>query len=107
MTGWIDPLVDDEAPDPLVLAMMTGAGDPAEALARYLERPSWHAEAACSGAGADVFFLPLGGDPGPAKALCAACPVAAECLEAGAEEGHGIWGGLSAKARRKLIRSAA
>ena len=36
-----------------------------------------------------------------AKALCAACPVRAECLEFALETGqvHGIWGGLTAQER--------
>jgi WhiB family redox-sensing transcriptional regulator len=42
-----------------------------------------------------------------AKALCDECPVQSECLEAGMDEEHGIWGGLGPKQRRKLRKGAA
>lgn len=39
-----------------------------------------------------------------AKKTCAACEVRAECLEAGLDERFGIWGGLSERERRKIVR---
>ena len=66
----------------------------------------WQDSAACIGADTAIFF-PESGDPvGPAKALCRACPVREQCLADALERGevHGVWGGLSAKERRKYRR---
>lgn len=68
-------------------------------ISALLRRPAWQARAACRGADPATFFLDKGGDPRPAKALCAACEVSAECLSYAAETGAegGIWGGVSAR----------
>lgn len=66
----------------------------------------WQDSAACIGADTAIFF-PESGDPvGPAKAICRACPVREQCLADALERGevHGVWGGLSAKERRKYRR---
>ena len=66
----------------------------------------WQDSAACTGIDPAIFF-PESGDPvGPAKALCRACPVREQCLADALERGevHGVWGGLSAKERRKYRR---
>ena len=66
----------------------------------------WQDSAACIGADTAIFF-PESGDPvGSAKALCRACPVREQCLADALERGevHGVWGGLSAKERRKYRR---
>jgi WhiB family redox-sensing transcriptional regulator len=41
-----------------------------------------------------------------AKAVCALCPVREPCLEhaIAVREKHGVWGGLTARERRRLIR---
>ena len=67
----------------------------------------WRHSAACKGMDPDVFFLrrDQGGRNAAAKAVCAGCPVSAECLEVGANELAGIWGGLSAQQRRQLGHS--
>lgn len=39
-----------------------------------------------------------------AKAVCAACPVRADCLEYGLAEPAGIWGGRTARERRYIRR---
>lgn len=70
--------------------------------------PDWMLEAACKDADPDIFFPERGGQPGPAKAICAGCPVTEECLEyalAGPYDRHelaGIWGGKSGLELRKL-----
>lgn len=38
-----------------------------------------------------------------AKAVCATCPVQAECLAAATDDDHGIWGGLTV-AERAAVR---
>lgn len=82
--------------------------DLAETVAELLTamRPAWHRRAACRGAGPDLFFIERGGSTAPAKALCASCPVADECAEAGQDEPAGIWAGASPMARQRLVRSS-
>lgn len=99
---WVDPLTDDEVPDPFLAALVAvGDGEVPDVLRTLLARPEWHQEAVCRGMGTDLFFLAPGGDSEPGKAICATCPVQAECLEAGQGE-HGLWGGLGAKQRRQI-----
>lgn len=86
-------------------------GDPAELVDAYadmlalLDRPAWHAHAACRGQGTGAWFPARGQDPRPAQAICAGCPVAEQCLRFGHREKFGIWGGTSEKGRRQLRRS--
>lgn len=50
-------------------------------LAQFVHRPSWHALAACRGAGVDAFFVERGAQyEDRARALCETCPVHQECL---------------------------
>lgn len=72
---------------------------------------SWRDEAACRGMDTESFF-PVGGT-GPAleqaeqaKAVCAGCPVSAQCLEwaLATRQGAGIWGGKTEDERRTLRR---
>lgn len=62
----------------------------------------WTDLAACWGMDPELWF-PLG-DGAPAKAVCAGCPVRAECLAFALEHGldDGIFGGLDAADRRAL-----
>lgn len=70
-----------------------------------MKRPEWHQRAACRFADQALFFGPDGERDGPAKArrdkrakaICAGCPVRAECLEAALDrpERSGTWGGLT------------
>jgi WhiB family redox-sensing transcriptional regulator len=70
-------------------------------------RPShWRQYARCLGSDPDVFH-PHTDDPADeAKAICAICPVREPCLEYAitAREKQGVWGGLTEKERRRLIR---
>lgn len=62
------------------------------------------AEPACAGApDPDLWFRPRSEEE--AKAVCAACPVRAECLQHAIdrEEAFGVWGGLDPSERRLLI----
>jgi WhiB family transcriptional regulator, redox-sensing transcriptional regulator len=70
-------------------------------------RPGWMAQAACRGR-PEVSWFPLKGDTGAAaKAVCAGCPVRAECLAyALAEDLAGVWAGTSERERRAMrVRS--
>lgn len=72
------------------------------------ERP-WVVFAACKDADPNVFFLEPEDDPSPALAMCRACSVQQQCLDyaVGARLSSGIWGGLTPKQRRRLIRRSA
>lgn len=59
----------------------------------------------CRGVDPEVFFPVREKDVGPAKAICAACPVQGPCRQWGIDyEMHGVWGGLSERQRRKARR---
>lgn len=69
----------------------------------------WREDAACLSA-RDVNFFPDREDSvgvSRAKAVCATCPVAAECLSWAIETNQvdGIWGGHTPKERRVIRRS--
>lgn len=77
----------------------------------------WQLRAACRGEDSSYFFAPgyfekrhekLGREV-VAKAICARCPVRAECLDYALElrEIHGVWGGLNEMERRAMLRQRA
>lgn len=81
--------------------------------------PEWTLDALCAETDPEIFFQPKGGSQAPAKAICARCTVAAECLDYALayeteaihtreerSEPYGIWGGLGPKERKRLIRAA-
>lgn len=81
---------------------------------------TWQNDAACRQRGPGLFFAP-DGEREPqrnvrerkAKAVCARCPVRAECLSYAMErpERYGTWGGMGederASTRRRLLRKTA
>ncbi|MGP8149677.1 MAG: WhiB family transcriptional regulator, partial [Acidimicrobiales bacterium] len=75
-------------------------------------RAAWMAQAACRGMGSETFFPERGEPLEPAKAICATCPVREPCLEValGSMDGGaipGIWGGTSARERRRMRKASA
>ena len=73
-----------------------------------VEPTPWMAHKACTADQADLFF-PARGEMDKveqAKAICATCPVKAECLDYAVRnhEHHGIWGGTSGRDRREARR---
>lgn len=78
-----------------------GSGDAMELMA-LLERPEWHARAACRGAEPDRWFPGQGQPVDDARQVCQGCQVAVDCREAGLSEKFGIWGGLTEIQRRRL-----
>ena len=66
----------------------------------------WFEDAACQSVDTDVFFPVSEAHASEAKAICAACPVREECLEyaLATRPGDGVWGGLTATERHRLIR---
>ena len=76
----------------------------ADLLGEDLHNDPWRDQALCAQADPEEFFPEKGGSTARAKAICRACPVAAECLQWALdhEERWGIWGGLSVKERARL-----
>ena len=70
--------------------------------ARFAAR--WRELAACRGADLDVFFPGRGQSAGPARQVCAACPVRQRCLDYAITNRitYGVWGGLTGRERRAL-----
>lgn len=72
---------------------------------RWTARPDFFDDAACKGHDPNTFH-PHRGDVvtlRKAQAICATCPVIAECLAYALDEGitTGVWGGLPARPRRR------
>jgi WhiB family redox-sensing transcriptional regulator len=73
----------------------------------------WQFDGACRDADPSVFFHPEG-ERGPsreardraAKAICASCPVIAECAAhaLAVREPYGVWGGMTEDEREALYR---
>lgn len=66
---------------------------------------TWAAiDALCAQTDPEIFFPEKGGSTREAKQVCAACFVAAECLDYALTMGErfGIWGGLSERERRAI-----
>ena len=63
-------------------------------------------DASCTGADTTVFFPVSDTFAGEAKAICATCPVAGQCLEyaISTHQSDGVWGGLTAVERHRLVR---
>ena len=72
------------------------------------ERP-WVVFSACRDKDPDLFFPDARSDTKEALAICASCPVRVDCLEYAIETDvrFGVWGGLTDKQRRRLVRSMA
>jgi WhiB family redox-sensing transcriptional regulator len=68
---------------------------------------AWRQQAACRGVDPDIFY-PVSDDDEAleAKAICSQCPVRELCLEHALtyREKHGVWGGLTERERRRLLR---
>lgn len=74
---------------------------------------SWLLDAACKGEHTAAFFPPAHFERKElrlarerhAKAICATCAVASECLDYAlrTREPHGVWGGLNEVERRQLL----
>lgn len=77
---------------------------------------AWQRHAACKGPNAELFFPPAASErkeerldrEREAKAICATCPVSAECLRYALRirEAHGIWGGTTEVERRGMAERA-
>jgi WhiB family redox-sensing transcriptional regulator len=70
--------------------------------ARFAAR--WRERAACCGTDLDVFYPERGQTAGPARQVCARCPVREPCLDYALSNqiSSGIWGGMTERERRPL-----
>jgi WhiB family redox-sensing transcriptional regulator len=66
----------------------------------------WRDDAICAQTDPEAFFPEKGGSTREAKQICRSCDVRPECLDYALahNERFGIWGGMSERDRRKLIR---
>lgn len=63
-----------------------------------VEREQWMLQAACRGVDTDLFFSSDVSDIAQAKAICAKCPVAAECRAFRRKtKSVGVWGGVAVR----------
>ena len=69
-------------------------------------KASWRQRAACRGVDPDIFYPVSDDDLEEAKAVCASCSVRQACLEysLAAREREGVWGGLTERERRRIVR---
>lgn len=69
---------------------------------------AWQEKAACRGADPEWFFSAAPDEVLAAKAICAGCPVRAQCAgHAQAEPEHyGVWGGIDLDEQRRAARRA-
>ncbi len=67
---------------------------------------SWRQKGACRGLDPVIFYPVQEEEADAAKAICATCPVQEACLEYALanRERDGVWGGTTAKERRRIIR---
>jgi len=69
---------------------------------------SWRQFARCRGVDPETFYPVSDDDEAaqPAKEICEVCPVREPCLEYAltTREKNGVWGGLTERERRRLLR---
>jgi WhiB family redox-sensing transcriptional regulator len=67
--------------------------------------PDWRNDAACRRTDPVIFFPSPGQSPDPAKRVCTACPVRAQCLDFALSAGfrYGVWAGTTERERRPLL----
>ena len=96
------PLLGRAAPD-LAYQVCDTDADPERT---WPERPAWQHRGACVGMASAVFFpgQHAGAAVTAAKAICAGCPVRAECLQYALDNviQHGVYGGTSERQRRAM-----
>src|SRR5947208_11790399 len=91
-----------------VYKMLMRAPDQSEWVAELdalLTPPEWHRQANCRGVDQTLFFPERGESNAPARAICSACQVRAECLDVAlSADMPGIWASTTLADRRKMRR---
>jgi len=74
-----------------------------------LEERPWAAYGSCRGEEPDLFFPIPEGEPDDGLKICSGCPVREECLIWALDFRipYGIWGGMTERERRRLLRRSA
>lgn len=74
-----------------------------------LEDLRWRRLANCLHVDPELFFPESSGSTSEAKGVCHSCAVRPECLEYALRHGEkfGIWGGMTERERRRLMRQRA
>ncbi len=67
---------------------------------------AWRGVSACRGLDPGLFFPTDDAEAAEAKQICARCEVRERCLDhaLGSREREGVWGGLTERERRRIIR---
>jgi hypothetical protein len=75
------------------------------AIVLFINQQPWATDALCAQTDPDVFHPDRGASTREAKAICAKCPVRAECLDFAltAGERFGVWGGLLSERERRKV----
>jgi WhiB family transcriptional regulator, redox-sensing transcriptional regulator len=92
---------------PLAVAPTCEAHGSVSTIGSVLRPPVWYRRAACRGVSPELFLAVRGSKAERAKAVCAGCEVAEECLDFALRrhapnEDVGIWGGTTPAERRRL-----
>ncbi len=84
----------------------TSTPTPATTVSATTTTQQWRQYARCLGADPEIFYPSCDEAAGEAKAICMICPVREPCLEhaISARERQGVWGGLTERERRRLVR---
>lgn len=91
-----------------ILRLLMQPQNGVELLEELLERPAWHARAACRGMGTEIFFPTDQVTLVRANRVCEGCPVRAECAEFALAHPSlkGIWAGMSERGRARTRKDA-
>lgn len=78
-------------------------------LAIVTEQEEWAERAACTDSDPEAWYPEKGQNCDFAKRICAGCEVRDACLDYALahRERHGVWGGLTERERRPLIKGVA
>ena len=101
------PARADEESD-AILRLLMQPENGAELLEELLNRPAWHARAACRGMGTDVFFPTDQLTLMKASRICHGCVVRNDCEEFALAHPSlkGIWAGMSERRRARVRKDA-
>lgn len=71
------------------------------------EQAGWMRDGLCAQTDPDSYYPEQGESTAAAKQVCQGCPVRAECLAyaLARNERFGVWGGLSERERRPLVKA--
>lgn len=102
-----DPHPISSSPSPVITAEAGATPGPTSGRGKAVppEPEEWRARATCRGLGPALFFADDPASEAQARAICARCPVAAQCAQEGRHEPAGVWGGLTHAQRQRPRRS--